>query len=66
MDSEDRDNADCVAAICKCGNAVFVSVSDRLDRTDRRELGTLAAAGCDVKHLPAKDARKLSFGCKCR
>jgi hypothetical protein len=67
-EQEQRDAADCVVASCpKCGHAVFVSVTSRLERRDKNELGRMVADGFAVAHMPASEARTVKFGrCECR
>ena len=60
-----NDSEPCVAAICKCGNGVFLGVVKYLERKDRNELGRMAATGYTIRTLPASEARALGFGCKC-
>lgn len=60
-----RDKADCTVAICKCGRCVIMAVTQRISRETKKELGDAAADGCDIKHMPAEEVRKLDFGCRC-
>ncbi len=62
---EQRDKADCTVAICKCGGCVIMTVTEHMSRETKKELGEAAADGCDIKHMPAEQVRKLAFGCKC-
>ena len=63
----ERDKEDATAAICGCcKRAVFIAVTATLGKSDHAEIGELAASGCDIKHVPVSDARKLDFGCECK
>lgn len=66
MDSqEQRDNEDCTVAVCRCGGAVIMAVTAVMSRETMVELGEAAADGCEIKHMPAAEARRLPFGCSC-
>ena len=42
-----------------------MTVTEHMSRETKKELGEAAADGCDIKHMPAEQVRKLAFGCKC-
>jgi hypothetical protein len=64
----DEDNADCTAAICKCGRIVMVVVTDSsaMNRKTKNELGRMAAEGYNIKHMTVKEARQMPFFCECK
>lgn len=64
--NEQLDKADCVVAVCKCGGATIMCVTEYMSKETRKELGDAAANGCDIKHMPAEEVRKMDFGCKCQ
>ena len=65
MNATERDQADCVVAVCKCGSAVIMAVSEFISDETKADLGDATANGCDIKHMAAADVRKMNFGCKC-
>ncbi|MFM7008396.1 MAG: hypothetical protein ACKO0Z_03570 [Betaproteobacteria bacterium] len=68
METEiDIESADAIAAICGgCQRTVFLAVTARLEKGDHKEIGMLAARGCEIKHMAVSEARKVAFGCKCK
>jgi hypothetical protein len=56
---------DCTLALCKCGRAVFIGVTRMLDKDSKKEVGALAIAGYDIKHIPTDEAKNIDFGCHC-
>ena len=62
---EERDAADCTVVFCKCKRAVFLGVTDLLDKSSFKEIGEMVAAGCEVKHMQVVDGRQIDFGCEC-
>lgn len=63
---QETDLADCVVAICRCGRAVYACVVERFESDTRQEIGDLVADGCDIKHIPVVEFRRMPFGCQCQ
>lgn len=62
----ERDAADCTVVTCRCGKAIFISVTSFIEPADKKDIGGMVAAGCSVSHMPATEARKVTFGqCAC-
>lgn len=62
---EQRDKDDCTVAVCRCGRAVVVAVTEHMSLAAQHACDEAAANGYEMMRLTAKDARKLPFGCKC-
>jgi hypothetical protein len=65
MSSTEKDLTDVTAAFCKCKRAVFIGVTHMLDKASKKEVGELAVAGYDIKHITVDEARLIDFGCEC-
>jgi len=63
---QSRDADDCVVAVCKCGGAVIMCLTKHMSAETKAELGEAAAEGCDIKHMPAEEVRRMNFGCLCK
>lgn len=54
-----------IAAVCSCGNAVFLSHRAGLDDEAKKEIGDLVAGGYQIKQVSLTEARAIEFGCQC-
>lgn len=62
---EERDQADCTVAFCRCGAAVIMAVTAGMSTETKRAFGDAAAGGCTIRHMPAEECRRQEYGCKC-
>ena len=65
MDTGRIGMSDSTIAVCKCGNMIMAIVTRYIEKQDERELGRLAAKGCEIKHMDSTEVQKLEWGCCC-
>lgn len=57
--------AGATVAVCRCGGAVVMALTEGVGEVMREELEDAEADGCRVSQMTVAEARGLPYGCKC-